>query len=81
MRIIAIALSCAVCLTSACGPSGTLTPLRVLPQPPSEALLPCAIPALAGGDAAAVDAALIERGAAVMACEVKRRALVAGWPG
>jgi hypothetical protein len=42
--------------------------------------LPCAIPALGGGDAASVDAALIERGAAIMACEAKRRALAAAWP-
>ena len=55
-------------------------PLQPLPLPPSEALIPCAIPALGGGDAASVDAALIERGAAVMACEARRLALVRGWP-
>jgi hypothetical protein len=80
MSITKTALLFAVCLTSACGPLRKLTPPRVLPPPPSEALLPCAIPAIGGGDAASVDAALIERGAAIMACEVKRRALVAGWP-
>jgi hypothetical protein len=47
---------------------------------PASALAPCLIPPLTGGDAAAVDAALIARGAAIMACEAKRVALVSAWP-
>jgi len=43
-------------------------------------LVACTIPLLAGGDSAAVDRALIERGAAIADCERRRRALVAGWP-
>lgn len=81
MRIIVTALLCGAWSLSGCAPSRKLTPPQLqLPAPPSEAMKPCTIPALRGGDAAAVDAALIERGAAIMACEAKRRALVAGWP-
>lgn len=68
------------CLLIGCGPSRTVTPPLRLPAPPSEALQPCQIPALMGGSAADVEAALIDRGAAIAACEAKRAALVAGWP-
>ena len=51
-----------------------------IPRPPSEALQPCAVPPVVTGDAAGVETALIERGAAIRACEAKRAALVAGWP-
>jgi len=78
--ITATALLCAVSILTACAPSRKLTPPLVLPPPPASALVPCAIPPLMGGDAAAVDKALIERGRAIAACEVKRRALVEGWP-
>lgn len=65
---------------NACSPSRKLTGPLVLPLPPASALVPCEIPALTGGDAAAVDAALIERGAAIAACEARRVALVRAWP-
>lgn len=78
-RTIAL-LTLAACCLSACGPSRKVTlPLR-LPAPPAEALQPCRIPALTGGNAEAIEAALIERGAAIADCESKRAALVRGWP-
>jgi hypothetical protein len=40
----------------------------------------CQIPALMGGSAADVEAALIERGAAIAACEARQAALVSAWP-
>jgi len=40
----------------------------------------CSIPAIVAGDAAGVEAALIERGAEIARCEAKRAALVQGWP-
>ena len=57
-----------------------MPPPLAIPQPPSDALQPCAIPALLGGSAEAVELALIERGAEIARCEAKRRALVQGWP-
>ena len=68
------------CLLIGCGPSRTVTPPLRLPSPPSEAMQPCHIPALLGGAAAYVEAALSVRGAAIAACEAKRAALVSAWP-
>jgi hypothetical protein len=68
------------CLLIGCGPSRTVTPPLRLPTPPSEAMQACQIPALMGGSAADVEAALIERGAAIAACEARRAALVSAWP-
>lgn len=65
---------------NACGTSRKVTPPLRLPAPPSEALQPCTIPPLVSGDAAGVETALIERGAAIAACEAKRAALVQAWP-
>ena len=64
----------------ACGTSRKVTPPLLLPAPPSEALQSCSIPAIVAGDAAGVEAALIERGAEIARCEAKRAALVQGWP-
>ena len=76
---ILLLMSLALMLT-ACGTFRKVTPPLLLPAPPSDALQPCAIPALLGGSAEAVELALIERGAEIARCEAKRRALVQGWP-
>ena len=68
-------------MMAGCSTSRKVTPPPLaIPQPPSDALQPCAIPALLGGSAEAVELALIERGAEIARCEAKRRALVQGWP-
>ena len=70
-----------VLMITGCSTSRKVTPPPLaIPQPPSDALQPCAIPALLGGSAEAVELALIERGAEIARCEAKRRALVQGWP-
>lgn len=73
-------LMCSALALTACGTSRTVTSAPRLPAPPSEALTACEIPPVISGDAAGVEAALIERGAAIAACDAKRRALADGWP-
>ena len=68
-------------MMAGCSTSRKVTPPPLaIPQPPSDALQPCAIPALLGGSAEAVELALIERGAEIARCEAKRLALVQAWP-
>lgn len=71
---------CLALLLTGCGLSRKQTKPLTLPQPPSEALLPCTVPELTGGNAADVETDLKMRGAAIAQCEAKRRRLVDVWP-
>lgn len=67
-------------LLSGCGLSRKQTKPLSLPQPPSEAMLPCFIPAISGGRSEDVELDLKMRGAAISQCEAKRRQLIEAWP-
>lgn len=75
-----LALTLLACCLIGCAPSRKVTPPLRLPAPPAEALQPCRIPVMAGGNAEAVEAALIARGAEIARCEAVRRALLLAWP-
>ena len=63
-----------------CGPSRTVTKPLTIPAPPAQALIECAIPPIGCGTSECVAVALIERGAAIRACEARRKALADSWP-
>ena len=69
----------ALALTS-CGASVTAIPPSPIPAPPSAALIPCIVPPLAAGDSETVALALVDRAAEIANCDIKRQALVDGWP-
>jgi hypothetical protein len=64
-----------------CGSSRKVTKPLTIPAPPAQALAECSIPPVTCGTSECVAIALIERGAAIRACEAKRRSLVEAWNG